>query len=93
MEEILKTQPAFAAHLGPQVPVTKRNREVVEFHVGTVAVAEAMIARKLGPERAHVRIVLRVAVEAFGIARGGTEVGESNALNPADARAHATIPG
>ena len=64
---MLKAQPAFEAHLGPQVPVTKRTGEVVAFHVGTIAVAEAVMPRRVGLERAPVRIVLRTAAEVFGI--------------------------
>ena len=69
VEKILKAQPAFAAHLGPQVPVTKRTGEIASFHAAAGAVAQAMIAQKLSPERARVRIVLRVASEIFGITR------------------------
>jgi hypothetical protein len=69
VEKILVEQPAFHAHLGPKVRVTKRTGEVVKFHVRTVVVADAIIARNLSPERAHVRIVLRVASEIFGITR------------------------
>ena len=70
IEKILKAQSAFGTHLGPQVPITKRTGEVAHVHAGAVAVADVMIARKLSPERARARIVLRVAAEAFGIPRG-----------------------
>jgi hypothetical protein len=67
VERVLVTQPAFASHLGPKLYVEKRTGERVSFHVGTIAVAEAMIAAKLNPERERVGVVLRVAIEVFGI--------------------------
>lgn len=65
VEKILKSQPAFCSRLGRKVSVEKRTGEIVSFHARTFSIAEAMIAKKLNPERAHVRIVLRVAVEVL----------------------------
>ena len=93
VEKILIDQPAFRAHLGPKVPAKKRTREVVSFHVGTFAVAEAMIAGKLNPERAHVRVVLRTAVVVFGITRRAKPVSEPARINRVDVACHSIGPG
>jgi hypothetical protein len=54
--------------LGPKIsPIRKRSGEVVHFSAETVAVAEAMLALKLNPERAVLRQVLAVAVQVLGI--------------------------
>ena len=65
---------AFAAHLGSRIPSEKRTYEPVSFHAGTVAVTQAMMVKKLNPERARVRVVLRVAAEQFGIIRARHDV-------------------
>lgn len=75
IETVLKAQPAFEPHLGPRVPVTKRTGEVVAFHVGTIAVAEALMPGRVGLERTPVRIMLRTAAEVFGIPGHRTQVG------------------
>ena len=67
VEKIMEAQVPFRTRLGPKVPVTKRTGEVVSLSAGTIAVAEGMIAKRLNPERAQVGIILRVAVEVFGV--------------------------
>ena len=90
---MLVAQPAFACHLGPKLDMEKRTGEGVSFHVGTIAVAEAMMAAKLKPEREHVRVVLRTAVEVFGIPRRDKSVSASGQVNLVDAIDRATGPG
>ena len=69
VEKVLARDLALRRYLGPKTtPVRKRNGDVVYFAAETVAVAQELMARKLSPERAHVRIVLRVGADVL---RGG----------------------
>lgn len=74
VEEILSSQPAFATHLGLKIPSRKRTHEPVSFHEGTIRVVQFMMSEKLDPERAHVRVVVRVAAEQFGIIRASGDL-------------------
>lgn len=61
----------------------KRTGEMVAIHAGTFAVAEALMGRKLNPERARVPVILRVAVQVFGILPGEIKVSQPGSP-PAD---------
>lgn len=66
VEDILSADPALRRFLSAKdSPVRKRNGELVHFYGSTVAVAKELMARKLNPERAHVRIVLKVAADVM----------------------------
>lgn len=93
VEKILKGQPAFIAHLGPKKRIEKRTGEVVAFHAGTFAVAETLMARKYNPERAHVRIVLRVAAELFEIGGRRRDAAPDGLISPVAAPTHSIGPG
>ena len=68
IERILETDPALCRRLEPKTTlVSKRTGEPVYFAPETVTVAQARMARGLSPERAHVRVVLRLAIDEFGI--------------------------
>jgi hypothetical protein len=68
VEKVLEADPALSARLAPKTrEARKRNGEMARFAPEAVAVAQALIARRLDPERAHVRVVLAVAVEVLGI--------------------------
>lgn len=62
VERILEREPALRPYLlGPKSsPARKRTGEIVYFAEPTVTVALEMMAKKLSPERAHVRQVLRL---------------------------------
>jgi hypothetical protein len=81
VEKILKSQPAFRSRLGRKVSVEKRTGEVVSFRTRTIAVAKALMAQGFNPERAQVRVVLRVATEVFRIPRRGAVVSGAKAVN------------
>lgn len=67
VEKILERDPAVRRRLGPKTTLAcKRSGEPVYFAAETIAVAQALMARKLSPERAHVRKVLGVAVKVLG---------------------------
>ncbi|MHC1770104.1 MAG: hypothetical protein AB9869_38450 [Verrucomicrobiia bacterium] len=67
VEKILEHDPAVRRRLGRKTTlVRKRTGEKVWFASEVVAIAEAMMARKLSPERASVRQVLSVAVRVLG---------------------------
>jgi hypothetical protein len=64
VEGILEADPALRRRLGVKdSPARKRNGDLVYFSESTVAVAKELMARKVSPERAHVRTVLKVAVD------------------------------
>ena len=65
IQKILEAQPGFRAHLGSPVSMSKRTGERVTFSSGIVAVAKAMMAKRLSPETAAVKFVLRTAMEVF----------------------------
>jgi len=71
VEKILEADPAVRRRLGRKTTlVRKRTGERTWFAPEVVAIAEAMMARKLNPERASVRQVLSVAVRVL---RGDTK--------------------
>ena len=66
IEHVLETDPALCRRLEPKTTlVSKRTGEPVFFAPEVVRVARAMMARGLSPERAHVRVVLNVAIVAL----------------------------
>ncbi len=66
VEQVLARDLALRRYLGSKTsPVRKRNGDLVYFAPETVAVAQELMARKLSPERAHVRDVLRVGAEVL----------------------------
>ena len=68
IEKVLEADPAARSRLGPRTTlVRRRSDESVYFAAEVVAVVQALMDRKLSPERAHVRTVLRVAAEVLGI--------------------------
>lgn len=67
-ETILQRDPAVRRRLGRKTTmVRKRTGERTWFAPEVVAIAEAMMARKLNPERASVRQVLSVAVRVLAV--------------------------
>jgi hypothetical protein len=71
VEKILERDRAICRRLGRRTTlVRKRTGEKVWFASEVVAIAEAMMTRKLNPERASVRQVLSVAVRVL---RGDTK--------------------
>lgn len=70
VEKVLEKEPGIRQHLGERsLRFSKRTGEVVHFSSGVVRVTEAMRTKGLNPERAHVGVVLRTAVEVFAIRR------------------------
>jgi hypothetical protein len=63
IDKILQREPALKHHRGERIPVEKRTGEVVYFSSAALKVAQALMAKKLNPERAHVAVVLRTAAE------------------------------
>ena len=92
VQKILEAQPAFQTHLGAEKPVEKRTGEVVPIRLGTFAVAEEMMSRRLDPERARVRVVVRVAAEVFGIGPGRKDVPQTGSISLAERRGRSTGP-
>jgi hypothetical protein len=71
---VLENDPAVRRLLGPKdTPARKRNRELLLFAAQTVAVAKELMARRLNPERAHVKKVLAVAFDVLGIGRSSDD--------------------
>lgn len=67
IEKILEGDPAVRRRLGRKTTlVRKRTGERTWFAAEVLAVAQAMMTQRLGPERAHVRKVLGVAVKVLG---------------------------
>lgn len=70
VQQVLERDPALRLLLGPRaMPVPMRTGEVADFSAEAVAVAQAMMALKLNPERAALRHVLAVAAQVLGIVR------------------------
>lgn len=70
VQQVLERDPALRLLLGPRtMPVPMRTGEIADFSAEAVAVAEAMMALKLNPERAALRQVLAVAAQVLGIVR------------------------
>lgn len=68
VEKVLERDLAVCRHLGPKTcPVCKRSGKPVYFAAQTVAVAKALMATNLSPERAPVLKVVAVAAEVLGI--------------------------
>src|ERR1035437_9710540 len=68
VEKVLEADRGVSHRLWPNTtPVSKRSGEVVYFSAETIAVGQALMARKLSPERAPVRLVLRAAVDVLAI--------------------------
>lgn len=66
VERILERDPAVRRRLGRKTTlVRKRTGERTWFAPEVLAVAQAMMNGELGPERAHVRQVLAVAVRVL----------------------------
>jgi len=64
IEAVLEGDPALRRQLGPKsCAARKRNGEFIYFAEATTRVAQELMARKLNPERAHVRTVLMVAAD------------------------------
>ena len=69
--KVLESDPGVRPYLDEKtLRFSKRTGEVVYFSSGVVRVAGALMAKGLNPERAHVGIILRTAVEVFAIRRG-----------------------
>lgn len=67
VEKILEHDPAVRRRLGRKTTlVCKRTGERTWFAAEVVAIAQAMMARKLSPERAPVCQILSVAVRVLG---------------------------
>jgi hypothetical protein len=63
VQAVLERDPAARRWLGPKTaPVRSRSGDVALFSPEAVAVAEALMASKLNPERVALRQVLAVAV-------------------------------
>ena len=68
VEKVLERDLAVRRYLGPKASrVRKRSGEPVYFAAEAVAVARALMAANLNPERAAVVTVLAVAAEVLGI--------------------------
>jgi hypothetical protein len=66
VEKVLARDLALRRYLGPKTtPVRKRNGDLVYFAPETMLVVQELTARKLSPERAHVRMVLRVGADVL----------------------------
>jgi hypothetical protein len=66
VQVVLERDPAARRLLGPKTaPVRSRSGDLAYFSPEAVAVAEALMASKLNPERAAVRQVLAVAVRVL----------------------------
>jgi hypothetical protein len=66
VEKVLARDLALRRYLGPKTsPVCKRNGHLVYFAAETALVAQELMARRLSPERAHVREVLRVGADVL----------------------------
>jgi hypothetical protein len=76
VERVLESDPATRARLGPKTcPTRKRNGDLVYFTDATLTVAQGLMARRLSPERAHVREVLRVAVDVLSQSKSASGAG------------------
>jgi hypothetical protein len=81
VEKILEADPAVRRRLGRKTTlVRKRTGERTWFAPEVLAVAQAMMSGRLGPERAHVRQVLSVAVRVLGcLSKKESDVGKRGA--------------
>lgn len=65
---MLENDAGVRGHLGKKsLRFEKRSGEVDHFSFGVVKVTGALKDKRLNPERAHVGVILRTAVEVFGI--------------------------
>jgi len=81
VERILERDPAVRRRLGRKTTlVRKRTGERTWFAPEVLAVAQAMMNGRLGPERAHVRQVLSVAVRVLaGLSKNGSHASQPGA--------------